>query len=169
VSLSPEPGTNLPSRFDGGNKEYIASAASTPGPEFPGAYPGGFEASDTVAPGNAKNVAIGVLHTAQKFIPTQHDVEKAMLSASETARQYLPYAVASYLRACSLHVFTIFCTWSQPTATASSPNDSNTKASSAEVDDLAEGDGGKGVAKLPDEHDDYCKCLPQVRAKDLVF
>ncbi|KAL0952994.1 hypothetical protein HGRIS_007202 [Hohenbuehelia grisea] len=78
----------------------LASSASTPGVELPGAFPR--EAGDTGlisgdALANAKNQAYGVLEGAKSYLPAQEDVQRALLNAGETARQYLPESVASYL------------------------------------------------------------------------
>lgn len=71
-----------------------ASTTSTPGQDFPGAYPSGHELS----PSESKNTTLGILDTAKSYIPAQKDVENAFLSASGTAKHYLPESVASYLR-----------------------------------------------------------------------
>ena len=87
------------SKLDGENNEHDAALTPlTSGPDFPGAYPGDFDEPDAFITADAKNAAIGVLHTAKQFIPTQQDVEKAMLTASEKAKHYLPSAVTSYFR-----------------------------------------------------------------------
>ena len=88
--------------FDDGNKEHERAGLTTPGPDFPGAYPGDLDEPNAFTTGDAKNAAIGVLHKAKQYIPTQQDVEKAMLTASETAKHFLPNAVTSYFRAFSL-------------------------------------------------------------------
>lgn len=99
LALSPDSAINSTSNFEDGPKEHVLEPVSN----FPGAYPGDFDQSDTFTADDAKKAAIGVLHTAAQYIPTQQDVEKAMLSASEKAKQYLPSVVTSYLRAYSFH------------------------------------------------------------------
>ncbi|KAK0479879.1 hypothetical protein EDD18DRAFT_1206674 [Armillaria luteobubalina] len=71
----------------------LPSAASTPGHDFPGAYPGGSE--EKAVEGTASGGG-GILETAKQYIPGQEDVGKALSNATETAKQYLPQAVVSY-------------------------------------------------------------------------
>ncbi|KAK0200562.1 hypothetical protein DFS33DRAFT_166928 [Desarmillaria ectypa] len=71
----------------------LASAASTPGHDFPGAYPRGSE--EKFSEGAASGVG-GILETAKQYIPGQENVGKALSNATETAKQYLPHAVVSY-------------------------------------------------------------------------
>ncbi|KAK0472830.1 hypothetical protein EDD18DRAFT_1033674, partial [Armillaria luteobubalina] len=73
----------------------LPSAASTPGHDFPGAYPGGSE--EKAVEGTASGGG-GILETAKQYIPDQEDVGKALSNATETAKQYLPQAVVSYFR-----------------------------------------------------------------------
>ena len=78
----------------------LPSSASTPGHDFPGAYPGGSEekaVEGTVSGGG------GILETAKQYIPGQEDVGKALSNATETAKQYLPQAVVSYFREYRFH------------------------------------------------------------------
>jgi hypothetical protein len=71
-----------------------SSAVSTPGPMLPGAYP------PTPA---ALTDETDVTHGRESsIIPT---IQEAVLSASETARQYFPAQVAAYLRKCSISDF----------------------------------------------------------------
>ncbi|KAK0472496.1 hypothetical protein IW261DRAFT_1311683, partial [Armillaria novae-zelandiae] len=71
----------------------LPSAASTPGHDFPGAYPGG---SEEKAVEETSSGGGGILETAKQYIPGQEDVGKAISNATETAKQYLPQAVVSY-------------------------------------------------------------------------
>ncbi|KAK0432777.1 hypothetical protein EV421DRAFT_1457406 [Armillaria borealis] len=71
----------------------LPSAVSTPGHDFPGAYPGGSE--EKVVEGAASGGG-GILETAKQYIPGQEDVGKALSNATETAKQYLPQAVVAY-------------------------------------------------------------------------
>ncbi len=73
----------------------LPSAVSTPGHDFPGAYPGGSE--EKVVEGTSSGGG-GILETAKQYIPGQEDVGKALSNATETAKQYLPQAVVSYFR-----------------------------------------------------------------------
>ncbi|RDB18271.1 hypothetical protein Hypma_000472 [Hypsizygus marmoreus] len=84
---------SLNQRSEEGHGTPVApSGSSTPGLEFPGAYPG----SESVTPSGK---GTGVYETCKSYIPGQKDVENVVLSASETAKQYLPSAVGSYLPA----------------------------------------------------------------------
>jgi hypothetical protein len=98
ASLTPESGINSTSQPDNSVTEHVGYTALTPGPQPPGAYPGDPGESGPFPAEDAKDAAIGVLRTAKQYIPTQQDVQKAMSSASERAKQYLPNAVASYFR-----------------------------------------------------------------------
>jgi hypothetical protein len=162
ASPSPNSGTNSTTKFDD-TKESAGTTALTQGPDFPGAYPGDIDATDAFTAGDAKNAAIGVLHTAKQFIPTQEDVEKAMLNASEKAKQYLPSAVSSYFRTkLSLPFRTSLLPF---IAIASATSHSNVvgKGESTGVGDLPGGDDEISIAKLPDERNDRCKHLLQLQ------
>ncbi|KAF9462801.1 hypothetical protein BDZ94DRAFT_1260368 [Collybia nuda] len=77
----------------------VGSTTSTPGYDFPGAYPRGADTvNEPFVMDDAKRAALGVYDTAKSYIPGQQDVEKAMMSAGETVKQYLPAAVTSYFR-----------------------------------------------------------------------
>ncbi len=78
----------------------LPSAVSTPGHDFPGAYPGGAE--EKVVEG-APSGGGGILETAKQYIPGQEDVGKALSNATETAKQYLPQAVVAYFREYCFH------------------------------------------------------------------
>jgi hypothetical protein len=65
---------------------HFSSTASTPGHEFPGAYPRN---------GDPATTTNGILDTAKQYIPANH-VQNVISSAGETAKQYLPQVVTSY-------------------------------------------------------------------------
>jgi hypothetical protein len=92
-----ESASNSPETNQGG-QGVLKSTASTPGYDFPGAYPRGADVHEPFVVGNAKAAALDAYNIAKSYIPAPADVEKAVLSASETAKQYLPEAVGSYFR-----------------------------------------------------------------------
>ncbi|KII83770.1 hypothetical protein PLICRDRAFT_119023 [Plicaturopsis crispa FD-325 SS-3] len=68
-----------------------SSAASTPGPDFPGSYPRN-EYPTSTAPENGS-----LLDSARQYLPAQEDVQHAITSAGQTAKYYLPTGVANYM------------------------------------------------------------------------
>lgn len=79
----------------------MASSTSTPGNEFPGAYPrdnaalsgGGASAVET-----AKDAAYQMYESAKQYMPAPEDIQQTLENATTTAKQYLPASVGAYLR-----------------------------------------------------------------------
>ncbi|GLB45715.1 hypothetical protein LshimejAT787_2600480 [Lyophyllum shimeji] len=67
-----------------GERATTSSESSTPGPQLPGAFPRESEGDDRTS------------DTANWHIPTRDDVKGTVKNAVESAKQYLPDAVASY-------------------------------------------------------------------------
>lgn len=63
------------------------STVSTPGLDFPGAYPKGGD--ESASPSSD-------LNTAKSYIPAQKDVTSALANAGVAAKSYLPQSVQSY-------------------------------------------------------------------------
>ncbi|KAG9217644.1 hypothetical protein CCMSSC00406_0003667 [Pleurotus cornucopiae] len=77
-----------------------ASTSSTPGHEFPGAYPRDNSTTPgiaTSAVGTAKDTAYQIYESAKQYIPAQEDIQQTLENASTTAKQYLPASVGAYL------------------------------------------------------------------------
>jgi hypothetical protein len=170
ASLSPGSGITSTPKVDD-NKEHEESTELPPGPDFPGAYPGDFDEPEAFTTSDAKNAAIGVLHSAKQFIPTQQDVEKAMLTASEKAKQYLPNAVSSYFRTYfSLLLFASGLSVTLFFAIASSAIRINAKEEGASIGgDLPGRNDERGVEIFPDERNDRRKCLLMRRGSTIQF
>ncbi|KAF7421203.1 hypothetical protein PC9H_011723 [Pleurotus ostreatus] len=77
-----------------------ASTSSTPGNEFPGAYPRDNSTTPgmaTSAASTAKDTAYQIYESAKQYIPAQEDIQQTLENASTTAKQYLPASVGAYL------------------------------------------------------------------------
>ncbi|KAF9492616.1 hypothetical protein BDN71DRAFT_1180765 [Pleurotus eryngii] len=77
-----------------------ASTSSTPGNEFPGAYPRDDSTTPGIATstvGTAKDAAYQIYESAKQYIPAQEDIQQTLENASTTAKQYLPASVGAYL------------------------------------------------------------------------
>jgi hypothetical protein len=105
---------------------HFSSTASTPGHEFPGAYPRN---------GDPETTTNGILDTAKQYIPANH-VQNVMSSAGETAKQYLPQVVTSYFGENLFKMlFLIWCSFVGVAGSKETASDSKDKegASSSET------------------------------------
>ncbi|KAJ6626689.1 hypothetical protein B0H10DRAFT_1941693 [Mycena sp. CBHHK59/15] len=68
------------------------SPLGTPGPSLPGAFPAEADTGETEG-------GINILETAKAYLPEHSDVQRALVSASQVAKAYLPQGVAAYLPA----------------------------------------------------------------------
>ncbi|KAG5637078.1 hypothetical protein H0H81_005848 [Sphagnurus paluster] len=66
------------------------STTSTPGPDFPGAFPRNTE---------EENDSVDIIAAAKEYIPSQETIKDAVVAVAGTAKQYLPTSVASYFLA----------------------------------------------------------------------
>ncbi|THU90557.1 hypothetical protein K435DRAFT_864186 [Dendrothele bispora CBS 962.96] len=129
----------------------INSTTSTPGLEFPGAFPrdprGQSETVNSSSGGGGGGGGGGhaqegssVLDTAKQYIPAQEDVQKVLKNVGETAKQYLPQTIVSYFPG------------SEPTTTTSLPSQENDELTpSGGVGSLPGTASESSVAVLPDE------------------
>ncbi|KAK7046142.1 hypothetical protein VNI00_007145 [Paramarasmius palmivorus] len=117
------------------DQPVLASSVSTPGVEVPGSYPRGLDTN------TSDSNPVGVLDMAKQYLPAQQDVQQALKSATETAKQYLPQSVAAYLPGATAHA----------TSLPSQDGPQKPFEHSDGVGSLPGNPSEVSVAKLPDE------------------
>ncbi|KZT21724.1 hypothetical protein NEOLEDRAFT_1181407 [Neolentinus lepideus HHB14362 ss-1] len=134
---APDPLPNIP-----GTSSFAPPAVSTPSSDFPGAYP--------LTRGNTeRNDPNELVEQAKGIVPSQEDLNNtlrsaqetaagALQTAAETAKQYLPASVASYIPGSN-----------QDTTTASHDSQHTTSLASTELTGARPGEHVGGAGALP--------------------
>ncbi|KAJ7149439.1 hypothetical protein C8R43DRAFT_887889, partial [Mycena crocata] len=78
----------------------VTTPLEAPGPNVPGSFPDEF--ASITASGDSR-----VLDTAKAHLAAEDDLQRAITSAGQTAKVYLPQGLTAYLRACIAHSYDV--------------------------------------------------------------